>query len=317
VVNNSPFFIVGAGRSGTTLLRLMLVGHSRIDIPPETWWIEPLVHRLPLTEPLTRSQAASAVAIMTGDYRWPDMDIAPQQLQEWVDALDRPKLVDVINLVYAYHLRRSGKPRFGDKTPKYCQIVPELLKLYPDASFIHLIRDGRDVAISWIELGWDRYYQPDFEWKCATRRMQSYAGGLRDRILDVRYEQLVARPEAELRRICQFLGEEFEPDMLHPDQRTNLVPERERGIHQRLKQPIRQDSTAVWRRKLRGWECFAMEACLYRDLHRLGYRLRFAGTPWRPALAATGSILGLSAPLLRRVIPRLQRHRLLPRSIYV
>ncbi|MEO9188434.1 MAG: sulfotransferase, partial [Acetobacteraceae bacterium] len=73
--DNAPFFIVGCGRSGTTLLRLVLSGHSRIEIPPETWFLLALVAHLPLTDPLTPAQVEAAIALITGDYRWPDMQM--------------------------------------------------------------------------------------------------------------------------------------------------------------------------------------------------------------------------------------------------
>ena len=165
MVENSPFFIIGAGRSGTTLLRLILAGHSRLHIPPRPGSSVRWSKSLPLTDPLTPAQVDRAVSIMTGDYRWPDMGIAADDLRSWAMAMQHPKLVDIINLVYQRHLHDSGKQRFGDKTPVYYSILPQLLTLYPGAKFIHLIRDGRDVAISWIDVGWERYYERDkFEW---------------------------------------------------------------------------------------------------------------------------------------------------------
>src|SRR3954452_7620443 len=100
MAENTPFFIVGASRSGTTLLRLILAGHSRIHIPPETWFIEDLVRELPLANPLTPEQVARAVAIMTTNYRWPDMGIDSGDFSRWAEALEAPKLPDIINLVY-------------------------------------------------------------------------------------------------------------------------------------------------------------------------------------------------------------------------
>lgn len=319
MVENSPFFIIGAGRSGTTLLRLILAGHSRIHIPPETWFVRPLVQTLPLTDPLSPAQVEWAVDTMTSDYRWPDMGIAADDLRRWTMALEHPRLVDVINLVYRRHLADSGKQRFGDKTPVYFEIVPQLLALYPGAKFIHLIRDGRDVAISWIDVGWERYYQRDkFEWVHAMQRRQIHLkSAYAERILDVKYEDLIRDLEVTVRHICSFLGEEFEPGMLNWQRLTELVPARERHIHGRLTQPVSDDAIAVWRKKLTAGECFAMEACMHRDLRRLGYELKFSATAWRPLLDATGWLLSATAPLLRRGIPFLQRRSLFPKKFYI
>jgi hypothetical protein len=319
MVENAPFFIIGAGRSGTTLLRLILAGHSRLHIPPETWFIRPLVQALPLSAPLTPAQAQEAVSIMVNDYRWPDMGIAADDLRRWVVALQHPRLVGIISLVHQKHLADSGKQRFGDKTPIYYEIVPQLLALFPSAKFIHLIRDGRDVAISWIDVGWERYYQRDkFEWIHAMQyRRQHLQSAYADRIMEVKYEDLVSDLEATVRRICSFLGEQFEPGMLNWQHLTELVPARERHIHGRLSQPVSNDAIAVWRKKLTAGECFAMEACLHKDLRQVGYELKFSAAAWRPVLNAAGWLLSAAAPLLRRGIPFLQRRSLFPKKIYI
>lgn len=316
--DNTPFFLIGAGRSGTTLLRLILAGHSRLHIPPETRFLRPLVRELPLSGDLSAAQIERAVAIIIGDYRWPDMGMAAEDLRRRALELRSPRLVDIINLVYQHHLTGVGKSRFGDKTPIYFEIVPELATLYPGAKFIHLIRDGRDVAISRIDVNWERYYERQFEWSLAMARRREYLRSAYARqILQVKYEDLVANPEAIVRQVCAFLDERFEPQMLDWGHLTALVPAREMHIHGRLAEPISSESIAVWRRKLTAPECFAMEACLHRDLERLGYQLRFRGITWRPLLCATGGLLRVMAPLLRRGIPYLQRRNLLPKRIYI
>ena len=161
MVAQAPFFIVGAGRSGTTLLRLILAGHSRLHIPPETWFLRPLVRDFPLTG------ASDATAGRTRDrddgsgtsagptWTWPRMNCGVR-----LPRCRSRRCVDLIDLVYRHLLEASGKQRLGDKTPHYFAIVPELATLYPGAKFIYLVRDGRDVAISWIDAGWQRYYEP-------------------------------------------------------------------------------------------------------------------------------------------------------------
>ncbi len=314
-----PFFIIGSGRSGTTLLRLIIAGHSRLHIPPETRFIHPLVDELPLTDVLSPAQVARAVFIMTHDYRWPDMEIPAEQLARQATGLSGARLVDVINLVYHEHLARAGKQRFGDKTPGYVEIVPQLATLFPGAKFIQLIRDGRDVAISFIDLDWSRYYEgTGFEWTRATKRRRELLGTpYADQILQVRYEDIVKDLENTVKRVCAFLGEEFEPAMLNWQGLTALIPERERHIHGKIAQPVSSDAIAGWRGKLSALECFAMEACLHRDLHELGYQLRFSGPGWRPLLRVTGKLLNVSAPFLKRAAQSLKRRNILPKTIYI
>jgi hypothetical protein len=312
-----PFFVVGAGRSGTTLLRLILNGHSRLHIPPETWFLRPLLRQCPLDRPLTQPECERAIGIMVRHERWPDMDMPEAVLRQQADALVQKRLVDLVDLVYAHQRAAAGKPRIGDKTPHYFEIVSELATLYPRARFIHLLRDGHDVAISWIDAGWQRYYEPGFEWPRAIACLQRDRIAFAERFHAVRYEDLVQRPQETVAAICNFLGEAFEPAMLLWHERTAQVAERDRHLHRRLHDPLAAEAIGVWRRRLSAAECFAVEACLHQSLRPGGYALRFDAVAWRPALATAGWMLRALAPVLSRVIPRLQRRRLLPRRLYL
>jgi hypothetical protein len=319
MLDNTPFFIIGAGRSGTTLLRLILAGHSRLHIPPETWFIRPMVKELPLTEPLDAAQVERSVDLIVQGYRWPDMGMSADELRRKAVTLECPTLVEIIGIVYQHHLTVAGKQRFGDKTPVYIEIIPQIATLYPGAKFIHLIRDGRDVAISNIDLGWHRYYErANFDWTRAMAKRREYLQSPYAKfILDIRYENLITELEATIREVCRFLGEDFELTMLDFQHRTTLVPARERHIHDKLSQPISRDAIEVWRRKLNMAECFAVEACLHNDLRQLGYELQYTGAAWRPLLQAAGNLLCTAAPLLGRGTRYLKRHNLLAKTAYI
>jgi hypothetical protein len=320
MTDNTPFFIVGSGRSGTTLLRLILSGHSRIHIPTETHFIADLVRELPLRDPLNTPQLDRAIELITGFRRWPEMEIPAVEFRDWARALEQPSLAEVIDLLYRHHLRIHGKQRWGDKTPDHVHIIPQLGTLYPGAKFIHMIRDGRDVAISFIEVGWGSYCdRRDFEWTRAVHRRREYrASPFAGQILEVSYERLVLDPEATIRRVCVFLGEEFEPAMLDWRGSIDLIPQAHLStVHGKLLQPMSSDAVELWRKKLSAVECFAVEACLHRELGEVGYALRFSGPAWRPLLAVSGWLLAASAPLLTRAIPYLQRRNFFPRTIYL
>ncbi len=320
MTDNTPFFIIGSGRSGTTLLRLILTGHSRIHVPPETWFILPLVAEFPPTRVLGPDEVSKAVEIITSHRRWADMEIASLDFARSASGLKQPRLVDVINLIYRTQLERSHKVRLGDKTPPYINIVGELGALYPGAKFIHLIRDGRDVAISFVDakIGGRSYEGKRFEWTRAIRLGLAYRNSpFAGQILEVRYEDLVSDVQATIERVCAFLDEDFEPQMLDWSGRIGLVPARERNIHSKLGQPISGGVVAAWRKRLSAFECFCMEANIHRELRRLGYPLRFSGVVWRPVFAVSASLLRALAPVLDLAIPALRRRNLLPRNIYI
>lgn len=316
--NNVPFFIVGAGRSGTTLLRLILNGHSHIQIPPETWFIQPLVAAVPVTGILSVEEIETAISIITNHRRWDDMDFDSAEFGAAARSIPNARLEDVLELIYRRHLAKHGKKRFGDKTPMYIDIMPELKRIYPGARFIHLIRDGRDVAISQLDVGWRRYHERNFPWTTtmATRRNYLKSELAKD-ILEVRYESLVTDLEGTVRQICDFLGETFEPNMLSWNDRTEQVPERERPIHKKLAARLSDSSVGVWKAKLAPLECFLMEACLHDELLELGYKLKFSGSVWRPLLKISRAVLHQLSPWLQRGIPYLQRRKLLHKQIYI
>ncbi len=317
MADQAPFFVVGAGRSGTTLLRLILAGHSRLHIPPESWFLRSLVRDFPLTGALTQPQVERAIRTMVQHERWPDMGLPEDALRRQAAELVKPGLVDLIDLVHRHLLNVSGKQRLGDKTPHYSAIVPELAKLYPEARFVYLVRDGRDVAISWIDAGWERYYEQGFEWPGAVGHLRRDRAAYPERVLEVHYEDMVRQPEEIARRICDFLGESFEATMLDWQDRTALVASRDRHLHARLQQPLSENAIAVWRHRLSAVACFTMEACLNRELLQVNYPLRFSARGWRPLFFVTSGLLRRMAPLLRRGIPYLQNRRMLPRNFYL
>jgi hypothetical protein len=316
-MTDAPFFMVGSGRSGTTLLRLILASHSRLFIPPETYFLLPLTAQLPADRVLTGAEVTRAVAIITGHFRWPDMGIDAAVFASKAAALPQPTLRDVVEIIYATHLAREGKQRWGDKTPPYIRIVPALAGLYPEARFIHLVRDGRDVAKSFQSVGWygPLLHKNTSEWceaMAVDRRLA--ASPLAGRFLKVRYEDLVRSTEEVTRGICEFLGEAYEPQMLSWQQQVDhLVPRREMHIHEKLRRPPGASDIERWRREMTAWEIFVSEAFMGRDLVRAGYARRFQSVAWSPLLAAARvycrTVLPVWSRLSRRLAPaRIARH---------
>ena len=120
----APFFIVGSGRSGSTLLRVMLASHSRLAIPPETWYLIPLLERFGVDQRLNADEVELAISIITSHYRWPDMRFDAQDFRQHASRLSQPSLRDLVEIVYRAHLLAEGKVRWGDKTPAYIEILP-------------------------------------------------------------------------------------------------------------------------------------------------------------------------------------------------
>src|SRR5262249_51997802 len=143
---------------------------------------------------------------------------------------------------------RFHKPRWGDKTPYYAGHMHLIQSLLPEARFIHLIRDGRDVGLSVKDLwfGPNSLVEAAHWWAAGIQRARQQAGDLRY-YLEIQYEDLVARPESTLQRVCAFLDLPWHPGMLDchqtaterigelqaisPDDGREVSAEKRRDIH--------------------------------------------------------------------------------------
>jgi len=274
------------------MLRMMLAAHSRLCIPPETWFLTPLVKRLSVDRPLTADEVEEAVSIITGHDRWQDLKLDAQEYRREVSRLSQPCLRDVVDVVYRWHQRAEGKARWGEKTPQYLEIVPQLLTMYPNSRFVHIVRDGRDVAKSIQAREWtgSRWLHDNTRWWTETLgwHWRWARSPVRDRILLVHYEALVLETEATLRKICRFIGEDFEPRMLSWQKVVDTqVSPREHMQHTKLKQTIGAEGIARWKREMSAREIFIAEAFMGSNLRRLGYELRYPSRLWTPVFAAT------------------------------
>jgi Sulfotransferase family len=209
-------FIVGASRSGTTLLRLMLDSHPALAIPNETQFLPGLQRAL---EHAADPSTVVLDAVVTHP-RWPGFGLDPDALRERLLSAPDATLGDALRAFYSMYAAKHGKPRWGDKTPDYVLHMPTIAELLPEARFIHLIRDGRDVALSVIPM----WFGPASLEEAAHWWVGLVTKGRHDAstvdCIEVRYEQLVSDPEEQLRRVCAVAGLDFRVEMLHYDLRT-------------------------------------------------------------------------------------------------
>jgi hypothetical protein len=227
--------VVGSPRSGTTLLRFMLDSHPEVAIPPETGF-------LLLDEPFSGSEEflGRVTAFPPDAPNWPDFGIPAEAFRERLAGLEPFSVADGFRLFYRMYADRFGKRRYGDKTPGYCRHLLAVERVLPEARFIHLIRDGRDAAVSlrarWFSPGYDIDTQANF-WRDNVAAAREQGARCRH-YLELRYEDLLRRPEASLRRVCRFVDLAYHPAMLRYPERT---PERLREHRPR----VRTDGTVL------------------------------------------------------------------------
>jgi hypothetical protein len=191
--------IVGVPRSGTTLLRVMLDAHPELAIPPETGFVLDAC-RLDGEGDELRKRLLDTI---TRFHTWGVMGVSASALQDRLRSIEPFDVAEGVRTFYRLYAARFGKWRFGDKTPMYRFHLEELETLLPEARFIHIIRDGRDVALSvrgfWFAPGEDiKTLAADWRTGIVATRAQ---GSLVKRYIELRFEDLIISPERELRRV--------------------------------------------------------------------------------------------------------------------
>lgn len=159
------------------------------------------------------------VSDLYADSNFVRQGLGEEHVRAALDSADPQDYAAAVRAVFSAFAASEGKRLYGDKTPGSVTQIELIAELFPEAKFVHIIRDGRAVALSYLERpewGPETMAEAANHWKSRVRRGQ--AGGRavgEDRYLEVRYEDLVGDPEHETRRVCRFLGIEFEEEMLH------------------------------------------------------------------------------------------------------
>ncbi len=204
--DTAPIFVIGSPRSGTTLLRLMLDAHPRISCGEETHFLR------------------SLQAVVGRDW---DLVATYGFGREWW--LER--IASFYAGFQAEVLGRSGKVRWAEKDPTYTLLLDFIDGLFPDAVYVHLLRDGHDVVASFRDRWGYRAAAraAKSEWARYVRAARSFGRTLPpERFLELRYEDLVTDPDAEGRRLFSFLGEEWDPAVLDFDPAEHRATDRYR-----------------------------------------------------------------------------------------
>lgn len=216
-----PIFVLGAERSGTTLLMAMLGHHKRISVPEVVWYyprFRPYLHTYgDLSRPENFRTLAEEMIFGLKTPFW-GMPVTPATIvDEIVARVPEQSFAGLFAAMIGKYAELEGKPRWGEKTPYNLYFVKEILEDFPNAQFVFITRDGRDASADYLEssFGPTNIYAAAKAWKRAQNAVEAARASLRaDQWFDVSYEELVRVPEAVLRRVTDFLGEEYDPQML-------------------------------------------------------------------------------------------------------
>jgi hypothetical protein len=287
-------FVVGLTRSGTTLLRMMLDAHAELTIPPETHFVPDLIK--------TAKDGGSVDEMLraaTSNRTWEDFGIDVAELGRRLEAIPagegHERAGAAVRAFFDAYAERQGKPRWGDKTPAYMLSVTRIGRALPEARFVHLIRDGRDVALSQTARAINEQPPPPEQaarWvKRITKSREQAAKLGGDRYIETRYEDLVRDPEPALRRICGFVELPWDAAMLtYYERAAERLSEmagalRQEGTHAEQEAGYRIDNHRPttkppdpakldkWRREMSPEDLKAYEGVAGEMLSELGYEV--------------------------------------------
>jgi hypothetical protein len=276
-----PIFIVGCGRSGSTMLGAMVGAHPQIVCIPEAQFI---IDLMPKGDSDSEVDPVAVIDRIVKHWRfrvW-EFDLGCRRPAHGAIEPTYRETIEWLVRRYAESVDRPGARIWVDQAPGHAEHIWKLLQHFADAKFIHIVRDGRAVAASIMPLDWgpNEIYSAARKWQERVGYGYIAAAALGpERVLHVRYEDVVERTESTMQRVANFLGVDFVSEMLST---TGLkLPRFTRYQHRLIGEPPRSDRTDGWRKALSRREIEIFESVVGDLLPLLGYKPVF-GIQARP-----------------------------------
>jgi hypothetical protein len=282
---NPYLFVVGAARSGTTLLQRMLDAHPRLAVVNETYWLpRKFRERTGLTREGLVTEAL--LPLLLASPKFSRMEVSERDLARLLAEEQPVRYERYVARIFDLYAARRRKPLGGDKTPGYVRRMTQIHELWPQARFVHIIRDPRDVCLSMLDWhGGERtagqYGTWDMDpvvttalyWRLSVAVGREAGEALGPGLYhEVRYEDLVTSPDHELERICEFLGLPYADAMTrYYEGKTRMKPGRSTKAQWLPPTAGLRD----WRAQLDPRDVELIEAAVGELLVRVGYSPRF------------------------------------------
>jgi hypothetical protein len=289
---NSPIIILGNPRSGTTLLRLILTSHPDIVIPPEcgffVWWYKKYKN---WTKNSLKRRLDGFLDDLFKSRKFETWDLSRRDLRKFIVLKKPNNYTDLISSVYLFFgLSRGKKAKlWGDKNNYYLNHVGEILRIFPNSRFVHIVRDGRDVAVSYKELAKFRInhkYAPNLssdissiahEWRENVIKVRNSLNSVKvGKRIEIRYEDLVTKPQKITKKICDTVNVKFYRKMLNfyeINKKEKLEPDEFLLWKKRIANPINDSRVGVYKHQLNSKEKEIFNSIAKDVLNKYGYNL--------------------------------------------
>jgi hypothetical protein len=292
---SSPIFIVGVGRSGTSLLQSMFAAHRDIAFAPETAFVRRYVAKGTLTKHFVQRGAKSVASLLSGDdyIQRTGLDIDKLLCEMSIHG----SFTDgaVYRAMVAEVSRRENKPKYGDKDPRSVEFLGLIRNVLAGCHVVHVIRDPRDILVSKKKTTWSNKHgvlHHVFASRVQLRMGRVWGPRLfGNRYHELIYEKLLSDPERELYRLCRRLGLSFDPSMLDFQvSAKQLVSEKEMSWKKETLGPLLRDNQRKWVGSLSDWEIALTECACGAHFEAGGYErsYRVRGLPIGQRLAVYG-----------------------------
>ncbi|WP_262922327.1 sulfotransferase family protein [Salinibacter ruber] len=284
-----PLFIVGCDRSGTTLLRLMITNNPQFHILHETGFLHILKDRSDVygsfTAPRERwyfIRDLQTHRATSETYSFSAFGLTEQEAETALAKAAPVDFTGAAGVLFEASALKRGATRWGDKTPHYVLHVSWLAESYPDAQFLHIVRDGRDVASSIRRAGWEKSL------RSAAQTWRTRAGGGHEagsslsekRYREVQYESLVTSPEKTLRSLCKWLDLSYSSEMLNFHEHSDShLPDAHEDLYEKTHKPIDPSRAQAWKNTLSSREIADIEEVASDLLSEFDYKLTNARVP--------------------------------------
>jgi len=223
-LDERPIFIIGSERSGTTLVLAVLACHPRIAVPEVTWYyprFRPYLHTygdLGIDGNFKTLAHEMAYGLRVPFWRMPDANPATFGDEIAARAAEiEQSFAGVFAAMFECYARHVNKPRWGEKTPGNVFYIDRILEDFPNAQFVYIYRDCRDASAEFIDsqFGPTNAYTAAEMWRDGQQAVKPFRESLgTDQWFNLKYEDFVRAPVDHLKRLCGFLGEDYDDALM-------------------------------------------------------------------------------------------------------
>ena len=288
-MNNSPIFLLGSERSGTNLLRTRLDNHSNIAGPVPPHILKWLYNKEPYYGDLRKDK--NFEVLVDDLINIIKIHLAPWEIKFNIENIktnispeDR-SLMSLFEYVFDKYTSIKNKKRWFCKDNNLFNYAWEIKDYFPNAKFIYLVRDPRDVCLSNFkrDTGPSTAYNFALQWKEEQNKcINLYTEeSFKDRIILIKYEDVLSSPEKIFKNICKFIGEDFESEMLQGKKRKE---DNKTKQWKNISKNIMKNNKKKYKGKLTKKQIKIIEKITYKEMKFLNYKLDFINNSYNTTL---------------------------------